>query len=146
MIYSPISATTSANMWFLDILSKPARWANPGALILHLYGLLEPSDTRYTPNSPCNQWSNIKLSKAHNMYDWGTIHFYTRNVSIAYNCWLRDGRSYDREEKRHHRQFSYRFWFFKVHFEVTLLNLNFPLFAHHFGILYITRNLLIILI
>ena len=26
---------------------------NPGALILHRYGLLLPSETRYTPNSPC---------------------------------------------------------------------------------------------
>jgi hypothetical protein len=29
-----------------------ARWANPGAFILHLYGFELPSDTRYTPNSP----------------------------------------------------------------------------------------------
>jgi hypothetical protein len=29
-----------------------ARWANPGAFILHLYGFELPSDTRYIPNSP----------------------------------------------------------------------------------------------
>jgi hypothetical protein len=29
-----------------------ARWANPGAFILHLDGFELPSDTRYTPNSP----------------------------------------------------------------------------------------------
>ena len=34
---------------YLQILTK---WANPGAFILHLYGLFEPSDTKYTPNSP----------------------------------------------------------------------------------------------
>lgn len=33
----PIIATISANMWFLPTMSVPARWANPGALILHLY-------------------------------------------------------------------------------------------------------------
>ena len=32
--------------------SIAARWAKPGALILHLYGLEDPSDTKYTPNSP----------------------------------------------------------------------------------------------
>ena len=28
------------------------KWENPGARTLSRYGLLEPSDTRYTPNSP----------------------------------------------------------------------------------------------
>jgi hypothetical protein len=33
-------------------LSNAARWAKPGALILQRYGREEPSETKYTPNSP----------------------------------------------------------------------------------------------
>ena len=32
----PMIATISANMWFFPMWSTTARWANPGALILHL--------------------------------------------------------------------------------------------------------------
>lgn len=33
----PMMATASASKWPLEIWSMQARWANPGALILHLY-------------------------------------------------------------------------------------------------------------
>ena len=36
----------------LDKKSSVCRCAKPGALILHLYGLLDPSETKKTPNSP----------------------------------------------------------------------------------------------
>lgn len=46
----------SARKCFLPILSNAARCAKPGALILHLYGIDEPSETKYTPNSPINKY------------------------------------------------------------------------------------------
>lgn len=42
----PIIATISARKCFLPIFSNAARCAKPGALILHLYGLEEPSETK----------------------------------------------------------------------------------------------------
>lgn len=52
----------SARKCFLPIFSNAARCAKPGALILHLYGLEEPSETRYTPNSPTIKYLiNLKI-------------------------------------------------------------------------------------
>src|SRR5580704_17447834 len=48
----PSTAETSASMWPRHMKSIACRWAKPGARILHLYGLLQPSETRKTPNSP----------------------------------------------------------------------------------------------
>src|SRR6185369_8654958 len=42
----PSTADTSASMWPRQRKSIAWRWAKPGARILHLYGLLVPSDTR----------------------------------------------------------------------------------------------------
>jgi len=42
----PIIATISARKCFLPIFSNAARCAKPGALILHLYGIEEPSETK----------------------------------------------------------------------------------------------------
>src|SRR5690349_24950946 len=52
MSSEPRMAETSASMWPRFIKSIACRCAKPGARILHLYGLLVPSDTRKTPNSP----------------------------------------------------------------------------------------------
>jgi hypothetical protein len=52
-------ATMSASMCFFPSFSKQAKWAKPGALILHLYGFGPPSDTRYTPNSPAHQTKRV---------------------------------------------------------------------------------------
>lgn len=48
----PMIATASGRNACRIIKSAPARWANPGARILHLYGRFVPSETRYTPISP----------------------------------------------------------------------------------------------
>ena len=42
----PRMAETSASMWPRQRKSIACRWAKPGARILHLYGLLVPSETR----------------------------------------------------------------------------------------------------
>src|SRR6202453_1515811 len=52
MSWVPITATTSASMCPATISLSAARCANPGARTFSRYGLLAPSDTRYTPNSP----------------------------------------------------------------------------------------------
>src|SRR5690606_39217127 len=41
----PMTATTSASRWPLVMNSSDCRCANTGARILHLYGLLLPSET-----------------------------------------------------------------------------------------------------
>src|ERR1700741_2585066 len=48
----PRTADTSASMWPRVMKSIAARCGYDGARILQRYGLFEPSDTRYTPNSP----------------------------------------------------------------------------------------------
>src|SRR3954466_13840444 len=48
----PITATTSASMWPLVISSSADRCTKPGARTLSRYGLLAPSEIRYTPSSP----------------------------------------------------------------------------------------------
>lgn len=46
-------------------LAAPTRCANPGALILQRYGRLLPSDTRYTPNSPCGDMGTGLVTQGH---------------------------------------------------------------------------------
>src|SRR5580704_13244530 len=48
----PITATTSASICPRTISSSEARCAKPGARTFRRYGLLAPSETRYTPSSP----------------------------------------------------------------------------------------------
>src|SRR5690606_3694792 len=52
MSWVPITATTSASMWPSTISASADRCAKPGARQCNRYGLLAPSETRYTPNSP----------------------------------------------------------------------------------------------
>lgn len=47
------------------IPAAPTRCANPGALILQRYGRLLPSDTRYTPNSPCGDMGTGLVTQGH---------------------------------------------------------------------------------
>ena len=48
----PMMATISASMWFFPIWSMTARWANPGALILHLKRKTSMFKTELQPVKP----------------------------------------------------------------------------------------------
>jgi len=58
----PIIVTISANIKSLHIISKPWRCKKPGALILHLYGLLVLLETKKIPNSPLGASTDVYTS------------------------------------------------------------------------------------